>query len=76
MDLSYHLAALREVLLLVSGAQSARGAYAGTATQFAKLISRDLTIVLLVLLVALVPAMATAVVVMALISQMFAVVQI
>ena len=59
MDPHYHVAALREVSLLVSGAQSACGVSAGAATPCGEGVSRDRTDVLLSASVVSVPAITT-----------------
>ena len=76
MDLRYHVAALREVRLLVSGAQSAHGVRAGAATHRGKGASRDLIDVLLVASVVFVPAIAAVAAVIVVIKQVHTVVQI
>ena len=76
MDPRYHVAALREVRLLVSGAQSARGVLAGAATRRAEQVSRDLTDVLLAASVVFVPAIAAVAAVVVVIKQVHIMVQI
>ena len=76
MDPRYHVAALREVRLLVSGAQSTHGVRACTATRSGEGESRDLTEVMLVASVVYVPVIAAVAAVVFVINQVHTVLQI